>query len=462
MGRAAKRTTAAYVCQDCGTESSRWAGRCESCGAWNTLSEFRPSGGEAARRGAVPGRNHAEVAGLEPLRAGEAQPPARRSTGIPDLDLVLGGGLVPGSFLLCAGEPGVGKSTLMLEVARRFVGKVYYFSGEESVTQIRLRAHRLGVNPEALFLSRETTLERVCESIAADRPDLAIIDSVQTLQSEGKTAAGGAAQLREAALLLMDAARGASTAVLVTGHVTKDGSIAGPRAMEHMTDVVLYFESDRLNHYRILRAVKNRFGPVGESAIFEMRADGLSLPTVVSPISADNPTGPGRVFSALLEGSRAIGVEVQALTTRSHFGQNRRMAEGLDTRRLVLLAAVLEKYLRLNLSECDVFANLAGGLQADDPGLDLALCAAMVSSYREIALPPGTAFFGEVGLTGEVRPVTRIEGRIKELAGVGFRNFFVPGANRTAAGSGELHGIGHVTELVRLLGPGTGPTRPQP
>ena len=442
-----KKTAVLYVCQDCGGESARWAGRCESCGAWNTVTEFRGAARPAGRsaRGAGP------VSSLEHLASIDSSTVARRSSGIGDLDLVLGGGFVPGSLLLIAGEPGVGKSTLMLEIVRRFSGRVYYFSGEESPAQIRLRADRMGIRSDDLYVSRETRCERVCAHIAGNPPGLAIIDSIQTLTPEGRAGLGGAAQLREAALQLMDTAKDARVPLVVTGHVTKDGSIAGPRMMEHMTDVVLYFESDRLNHYRILRAIKNRFGPVGESAIFEMRADGLVRPDVVSPLAADSAPGPGRVFSALLEGSRAIGVEVQALTTRSHFGQNRRMAEGLDTRRLILLAAVLEKYLRVSLSECDVFANLAGGLQADDPGLDLAICAAMVSSYREVSMPAGAAFFGEVGLSGEVRPVTRVDARIKELAGQGFRRFFVPEANRREISAGEGHGFGHVTELARLL-----------
>lgn len=448
MAKASKKKTTGYLCSECGADFTRWSGRCPQCGNWNSISEFEL---RAANKGNPTGAAAPLMPGLSLLADVDERPTRRIGTGIKDLDLVLGGGFVPGSFLLIAGEPGVGKSTLMLEIVRKFTGRVYYFSGEESPAQIKLRAQRMSVETTELYLSRETSCESVCASIEKDRPVLVIVDSVQTLAPEGRGAVGGAAQLRETALLLMEAAKTSDAVVLVTGHVTKDGNIAGPRMMEHMTDVVLYFESDRLNHYRILRAVKNRFGPVGESAIFEMYAEGLRLPELVSPVKGDALAGPGRVFSALLEGSRAIAVEVQALTTRSHFGQNRRMAEGLDTRRLILLSAVLEKYLRVTLSECDVFANLAGGLQADDPALDLAICAAMLSSYREVAMPGGAAFVGEVGLTGEVRPVSSVAARVKELASLGFSSFFVPEANRREAGHQAARGVGHVTELARLL-----------
>ncbi len=260
---------------------------------------------------------------------------------------------------------------------------------------------------------------------------LAVVDSIQTVYGPGNgSTPGSVGQLREAALSLMEACKESLVPVIVTGHITKDGAIAGPRLLEHMVDAVLYFESDRLNHYRILRAIKNRFGPVGEVAIFEMHQHGLREMNTFHSTLLETGATAGRVYSVILEGSRAIGVEVQALVTRASYGPARRMADGLDNRRLILISAVLEKYLKLNLGDADIFANLAGGLSSDDPGLDLALCAAILSSYRELPVPPHTAFLGEVGLSGEVRPVGRVTARIKELANLGFRTFYIPEAEQ--------------------------------
>ena len=457
-----KKTRSAYVCRECHTEHSRWAGKCTGCGAWNTLEELEaaPLAAAVASPRGVRGR----LEPLEPLSAIGSEEEARSATGIADLDLVLGGGLVPGSFVLVGGEPGVGKSTLLLEIARRFPKHMYYFTGEESVQQVALRARRLGIQDNAdgdhLFISRETDLDSICTRISRERPALAVIDSIQTVYGAARDSLpGSVAQLKEAAMLLLETAKNSRVPLIVTGHITKDGAIAGPRLLEHMVDTVLYFESDRLNHYRMLRAIKNRFGPVGEAAFFEMGREGLT------PLDGLRPTviqdsAPGRVYSVILEGSRPIGVEVQSLVSRSAYGQCRRMAEGLDTRRLVLLAAVLEKFLKARLAECDIFANLAGGLTADEPALDLALCAAILSSYQEADLE-GLGCIGEVGLSGEVRPVARLAERVAELTRLGCRRILVPAQSASGLELEKAPGavpqvieISDVAALARHLGSG--------
>ena len=430
---AKKKTKSVYICSDCGASFTRWAGRCSNCEAWNTLEESEDPGSKfstaSTTKSGAP-RTLNKILSLSEIPAEENR---RQDTGLPELNQVLGGGLVAGSFLLIGGEPGVGKSTLMLEIARRYKGKIYYFSGEESAGQIKIRSERLELKNDDLFISRETDLDGICTRISRDKPALAIIDSIQTVYREGMgNLPGSVSQLKEAAMALMETCKSSMVPLIVTGHITREGSIAGPRMMEHMVDVVLYFETDRLGHLRLLRAVKNRFGPVGEVAIYEMYNQGLREPESIGPGggAARESAEPGRVFSVLMEGSRALGVEVQALVTRSSFGQSRRMAEGIDNRRLILMSAVLEKYLRLNLAEYDIFANLAGGLTATEPAIDLALCAAILSSYREVPLVGGAAYLGEVGLSGEVRPVGQIMNRIKELANLGFKTFYVPGANK--------------------------------
>lgn len=407
--------------------------------------------------GLVPGKRAAQGhASFESLSEANADI-ARITTGIQDLDNVLGGGLVPGALVLLGGEPGVGKSTLLLEIARRFEGKFLYFSGEESPGQIRIRATRLGVMSSNVQVSRETDLETIAQEIEKHKPDIAVIDSIQTVQSAGSSP-GSPAILREAAFRLMEAAKSCSVPILITGHITKDGAIAGPRLLEHMVDTVLLFESDRLKHHRILRAVKNRFGPIGEVALFEMGNAGLHSVLSLAPHREDNPA-PGRVYSVLQEGSRSICVEVQALVSRCYAGPPRRMAEGLDNRRLILLGAVLEKYLKLRLSEFDLFANLAGGLSSDDPGLDLGICAAILSSYREIVIPPGFAFIGEVGLTGEVRSPGAVSARIRELSSLGYKTIVLPEAAAKEVGKGgakeksvTLRAMQQITELGAVVG----------
>ncbi len=438
---AKKKIRSSFVCRDCHAEHAHWGGKCDSCGAWNTLEEMPAApavagGASGSKKSGGGGGIRGRLEPLEALAAIGSEEEERFATGIDDLDLVLGGGLVPGSFVLIGGEPGVGKSTLLLEIARRFPRAMYYFTGEESVQQVALRARRLGIDQNArgeqLYISRETDLESICTRISRERPALAVIDSIQTVYGATRDSLpGSVAQLKEAAMLLLETAKTSRVPLIVTGHITKDGAIAGPRLLEHMVDTVLYFESDRLNHYRMLRAIKNRFGPVGEAAFFEMGREGLApldglRPTVI------HESAPGRVYSVILEGSRPIGVEVQSLVSRSAYGQCRRMAEGLDNRRLVLLAAVLEKYLKARLAECDIFANLAGGLTADEPALDLALCAAILSSYQEADLQ-GLGCIGEVGLSGEVRPVARLSERVAELTRLGCRRILVPAQPKNAS-----------------------------
>ncbi|MCR9143794.1 MAG: DNA repair protein RadA [bacterium] len=470
---AKKKNRSSFVCSECHAEHAHWGGKCDSCGAWNTLKEMEAAPVAAGSVKKSSGGLRGRLEPLEALSAIGSEEEARFPSGIPDLDLVLGGGLVPGSFILVGGEPGVGKSTLLLEIARHFPKPMYYFTGEESVQQVALRARRMGIDQkdengrknnsgDRLFISRETDLESICTRISRERPALAAIDSIQTVYGATRDSLpGSVAQLKEAAMMLLETAKSSRVPLIVTGHITKDGAIAGPRLLEHMVDTVLYFESDRLNHYRMLRAIKNRFGPVGEAAFFEMGRGGLApldglRPTVI------HESAPGRVYSVILEGSRPIGVEVQSLVSRSAYGQCRRMAEGLDTRRLVLLAAVLEKYLKARLAECDIFANLAGGLTADEPALDLALCAAILSSYQEADLQ-GLGCVGEVGLSGEVRPVARLSERVAELTRLGCRRILVPaqpqkGSEATEirkqaqAGGVELLEIADVASLARHLG----------
>ena len=443
-----KKADSVFVCRECGAEHPRWTGRCRSCNSWNSVAESRGTPTVSAGRGpgAEPLLSLAEVVGVKETRL---------SSGLADIDLVLGGGFVPGSLILVAGEPGVGKSTLLLELARSAPAGFVYFCGEEAPAQIGSRAQRLGLRDQDLRLSRQSDPEALARFILQTRPPLVAIDSIQTLSRSGTSGMPGlVGQLREATMILLDAARAAGTTVIVTGHVTKEGNLAGPRMIEHMMDVVLYLESDRLNHFRILRASKNRFGPVGEVALFEMGAAGLRSLSGLD-IARSDANAPGRVCSVLLEGSRPITVEVQALVCRSTPGPPRRVAEGLDTRRLTLIAAVLEKFLKVRLTECDIFANLAGGLDADEPALDLAVSVAILSSLRDTSVPQGLACLGEVGLSGEVRAVARLAPRILDLERLGFKSLVLPDADRESLPVSRLglRPVSHVGELIgRVFG----------
>ncbi|MEQ8351352.1 MAG: DNA repair protein RadA [Leptospiraceae bacterium] len=416
----AKKSSRTFICNSCGATYNRWQGKCTQCNEWNSIDEDHSAPVVGAGK-SVPAGPMDELPFLADINPEET---ARKTTGLDDLDLVLGGGLVPGQLILLAGEPGVGKSTLILEISRRFTGRIYYFSGEESPGQIRMRSDRMKIDGSRIKISREIELDKICNRMSREKPDLLVIDSVQTISSREGNLPGSPGQLRDAAFSLLEASKRSKVPVLLTGHITKEGSIGGPRLLEHMMDTVLYFESDRNNHYRILKSTKNRFGPVGEAAILEMRSDGM-IPAqrLSSTRSEESPAG--CVHAVILEGSRPIVVEVQALVTRSAYGPARRVAEGLDTGRLLLLSAVLEKHLKLRLSDYDIFANIAGGFRADEPGLDLALCVAILSSFNEQPVSSHTGVLGEVGLSGELRPASRENLRLKEMSALGFQKLVV-------------------------------------
>jgi DNA repair protein RadA/Sms len=458
----AKRPATVFVCQECGAQSPKWVGKCADCGAWNSFVEERPVeavAGAGAHRYALAGgagaaRLYAEI---------ETGQHARLTTGIDEFDRVLGGGVVPGSLVLLGGEPGIGKSTLLLQAAAnmaRRIGPVLYSSGEESEHQVKSRGERLEVGAAPLYLLAETCLERIIEEIARLKPALVIVDSIQTVFSlKFQSAPGSIGQVREAATQLLFTAKGQNVPTLLVGHVTKDGSLAGPKALEHVVDTVLYFEGERHHSHRVVRAVKNRFGAVSELGVFEMTARGLRpVPNPSKLFLAERPAhAPGSAVLCSVEGSRPILVEVQALVSTSSYGSARRMASGIDQQRLSLLLAVLEKRAGLNLAGDDVFVNIAGGMTVDEPASDLGVLAAIASSVRNRVIPPTTAMFGEVGLAGEVRGITQAGLRVREAAQMGFRQVIMPEANidrseaSALAASCELVGIRSVGEALDAL-----------
>jgi DNA repair protein RadA/Sms len=433
----AKRPTTVFVCQECGSQSPKWLGRCADCGAWNSLVEERPqvdatgAGASGPHRYAMAG-----TIGAAQLYADiEVAQHSRLSTGIDEFDRVLGGGVVPGSLILLGGEPGIGKSTLLLQAAANMansVGPVLYSSGEESEHQIKSRGERLSIGQAPLYLLAETCLERILEEIARIKPALVIVDSVQTIFSlKFQSAPGSIGQVREAATQLLFTAKGQNIPTFLVGHITKDGSLAGPKALEHVVDTVLYFEGERHHSHRVVRAVKNRFGAASELGVFEMTSAGLRpVPNPSKMFLAERPiNAPGSAVLCSMEGSRPILVEVQALVSSSTYGNARRMASGIDQQRLTLLLAVLEKRAGLNLIGDDVFVNIAGGMTVDEPASDLGVLAAIASSVRNRVIPPTTAMFGEVGLAGEVRGISQAPLRIREAAQMGFHRCIMPEAN---------------------------------
>ncbi len=433
----AKRPSTVFVCQECGAQAAKWLGKCPDCGAWNSYVEERPVE-TTAGAGSVAGHRYALAGstGAARLYADiNLEQHARLSTGIDEFDRVLGGGIVPGSLVLLGGEPGIGKSTLLLQAAAnmaRTIGPVLYSSGEESEHQVKGRGERLGVHDAPLYLLAETCLERILEEIARLRPALVVVDSIQTVFSlKFQSAPGSIGQVREAATQLLFAAKGQNVPILLVGHVTKEGSLAGPKALEHVVDTVLYFEGERHHSHRVVRAVKNRFGAISELGVFEMTSGGLKpVPNPSKMFLAERPANaPGSAVLCSVEGSRPILVEVQALVSTSSYGNARRMANGVDTQRLSLLLAVLEKRTGLNLVGDDVFVNIAGGMAIDEPAADLAIVAAIASSVRNRVIAGTTAVFGEVGLAGEVRGVTQAGLRIREAAQMGFTRCIMPEAN---------------------------------
>jgi DNA repair protein RadA/Sms len=437
-------------------------GRCVECGAWNTLVEERvsePPAAGASHRYTLPG----PAGGAKLYADVEYSDTARLSTGIGELDRVLGGGIVPGSLVLLGGEPGIGKSTLLLQAAAnvaRDVGPVLYSSGEESEHQVKSRGERLGVGRAPLYLLAETCLERILDEATRLRPALVIVDSIQTVFSlKLQSAPGSIGQDREAATQLLFAAKGHNVPVFLVGHVTKDGSLAGPKALEHVVDTVLYFEGERHHAHRVVRAVKNRFGAVSELGVFEMTGNGLrAVPNPSQMFLAERPAGtPGSAVLCCVEGSRPLLVEVQALVSSSTFGNARRMTSGIDPGRLALLLAVLEKRAGLNLVGDDVFVNIAGGMTVDEPASDLSIAAAVASSLRNRPVAPDTAVFGEIGLAGEVRGASQALLRVREAAQLGFRRCVLPRANldpadrNLGAGSCELVPVSTLGEALDVL-----------
>ena len=429
----AKAKKSVFFCQNCGHEESKWLGQCPACGEWNSFVEEKIDSGitKGISSGARSVRESVREAKVVPLNSVSADDDARVQTGIRELDRVLGGGIVPGSLVLVGGDPGIGKSTLLLQVCRLLAGekKVLYISGEESQAQIKLRANRMGEFSSNLYLLCETNLEIIRGVIEKERPELVVIDSIQTMYSEDVSSApGSVSQVRESTNVFLQLAKGLCIPVFIVGHVTKEGTVAGPRVLEHMVDTVLYFEGDRHASYRILRAVKNRFGSTNEIGVFEMQAQGLTEVKNPSEFMLDGkPQGAsGSVVACSMEGTRPILVEVQALVCHSNFGIPRRTAAGTDFNRVNLLMAVLEKRARINLSASDAYVNIAGGIKMNEPAIDLAIALAVVSSHKDLAIDDGMVVFGEVGLSGEVRAVNMAEQRVLEARKLGFTSVMLP------------------------------------
>jgi DNA repair protein RadA/Sms len=435
MARPAHKAKTVYACAECGQTSPKWLGQCPACRQWNTMQEEVPA---PEPRGAAPrGWGLATSAKPIALREVEARDDERVRTGIGELDRVLGGGVVPGALVLLGGDPGIGKSTLLLAALDRLARAtpdrpVLYVSGEESARQVKLRADRLGVVAENLRVLSETDANKVLHAAEALAPAAVAVDSIQTQYlPELQSAPGTVTQIREVAARFMAYAKTSETPVFLVGHVTKDGAIAGPRVLEHMVDTVLYFEGGGAHPYRVLRAHKNRFGSASEIGVFEMKAGGLAEVTNPSALFlAERPKdAPGSAVTAVLNGTRTVLVEIQALVAPTGFGTPRRTALGIDSNRVALLAAVLEKKVGMEILGCDLFVNVAGGLSVDDPAADLAAVAALASSFRDQALPSRTLVLGEVGLAGEVRAVSQPEIRLAEAARLGFERAIIPAAS---------------------------------
>ena len=459
-----KSPKAVFVCQECGAQAPKWMGRCNECGAWNSLVEERPVESGAAPAAGTNRYGQFGAAGSAKLYAEVDTANAMRlSTGIGEFDRVLGGGVVPGSLILLGGEPGIGKSTLLLQAAAHFareIGPVLYASGEESEHQIKSRGDRLGVGASPLYLLSETCIERILEEIARLKPALVIIDSVQTVFSiKFQSAPGSIGQVREAATQFLFAAKGQNIPTVLVGHITKDGSLAGPKVLEHVVDTVLYFEGERHHSHRVVRAVKNRFGAVSELGVFEMTGAGLRpVPNPSKMFLSERASGtPGSAVLCCLEGSRPILVEVQALVSTSTYGNARRMAIGIDQNRLSLLLAVLEKRAGLSLAGDDVYVNIAGGMTIEEPAADLSVVAAVASSVRNRGLSPSTAVFGEVGLSGEIRGIPQAALRVREAVQMGFTRVVLPATNMDPSdqamkdGGCELVGVRSVAEALDAL-----------
>ena len=424
-----------YACQSCGFQSRKWLGKCPDCGEWNSFVEEVER--STKKDGVTLSRGGLKLRDNKPVRFNEieAQDDSREMTGIEEFDRVLGGGIGPGSLVLIGGEPGIGKSTLLSQVADRLselYGNVLYVSGEESERQIKLRGERLGINPTGLFLLSETNLEKVFDEINRLQPQAIIIDSVQTIYSDKlESAPGSVSQVREVAGQFLLLAKNLTVPVFLIGHVTKEGMIAGPKALEHIVDTVLYFEGERHHNHRILRAAKNRFGAANELGIFEMTSRGLiGVPNPSEMFLSERPLGAsGSAVVAAIEGTRPMLVEIQALVSSSKFGTGRRTTQGVEINRVALLVAMLEKRVGFHLSGDDIFVNLVGGISIDEPAVDLGVVAAIASSFRNIPINQNTVVFGEVGLAGEVRATSHAAVRLREAARMGFKRVVMPQNN---------------------------------
>ena len=444
------KSSPAFTCTACGAAHAKWAGRCDACGAWNSVVEEAPLSAAPKSLGAK-GRTIA----LSDLSTEDAPPP-RASSGMEELDRVLGGGLVPASAILVGGDPGIGKSTLLLQAAASFARaghKSLYISGEEAAAQIRMRAQRLGLSDAPVILGAETNLRDILTTLDAERPALAVIDSIQTMWLDTvESAPGSVSQVRAAAHELVTFAKRRGVAVILVGHVTKDGQIAGPRVVEHMVDTVLYFEGERGHQFRILRAVKNRFGPADEIGVFEMTGDGLAQVTNPSALflsDRDTPA-PGSVVFAGMEGSRPVLTEIQALVAPSTLGTPRRTVVGVDSGRLSTILAVLEARCGIPFAGLDVFLNVAGGMRVSEPAADLAIAGALLSAREDVAIPPDMVLFGEISLSGALRPASQTENRLKEASKLGFSQATLP--SRSKLGPSEGMRVRQMPDLTAFVG----------
>ena len=450
------RPSTVFFCSECGYESSKWMGQCPACKAWNTLVE------EPAGRTTQSGRSTSRTVAPEPtsVTAVSLESFQRYKTGMSELDRVLGGGIVPGSLVLVGGDPGIGKSTLLLQVCRNLAAegrKVVYISGEESLSQIKMRAMRIGDFADSLLLLCETNLDDIEEVIKKHRPEVVIIDSIQTMYSDSVTSApGSVSQVREATNILMGIAKRDQITIFIVGHVTKEGTVAGPRVLEHMVDTVLYFEGDRYASYRIVRAAKNRFGSTNEIVVFEMRSQGLA--EVKNPseymLSGRPKDSSGSCVVCAMEGTRPMLIVVQALVCRSGFGIPRRQSTGIDLNRVNLLMAVLEKRMGLKMGECDAYLNVAGGMKMNEPAIDLGVALAVVSSFTNTPIPEDMVMFGEIGLSGEVRSVSLANVRVAEAAKLGFKRIMMPEANAASlenAGDVAIIAVESLSDAIKTI-----------
>ena len=444
-----------FVCNQCGNETMQWQGQCPACGAWNALVEFEEKPAAAAHPTAGTGRQRTIPKKLSQV---ETDSEIRFSTGLSELDRVLGGGGVRGSLVLVGGAPGIGKSTLLLQICA-FLGsalKILYVSGEESERQIKMRAERLQVSSDNLFLLSETDLSSIFEAVDEVQPDILIADSIQTLyHPENTSAPGSVSQVKDCTMRLMQLAKGNGTTVFVVGHVNKEGAIAGPKVLEHMVDCVLYFEGEQASSYRILRAAKNRFGSTNEIGVFEMADSGLrEVPNPSEMLLAGRPLGaPGTCVACAMEGTRPVLAEIQVLVARTSFNVPRRTSDGFDFNRVNLLLAVAEKRGGLNIGLCDAYVNVIGGLQLDEPAADLAFMLAAASSFRDTPVDASMTAIGEVGLTGEVRSVTALQQRLSEAARLGFTKCLIPRhgtQNITAPAGMELIRVRNIREAIEI------------